>query len=88
MKEKKYRNINLVLNLDYTYKIVVSTTMCDSIYSSTRTTSKHKINDQCVVNDQIDAHGSCSYRNYEMFISSREITKDAWLHHWTTKRRL
>ena len=78
MKEKKVRKDKSSPNLENTYKIKVSTTVCDSIHSSTRTVSKHIINDQCVVNDQIDAHGSCSYMNYcKIFLNSREMTKDA-----------
>ena len=64
MKEKKVRKYKSSSNLENTCKIEVSTTMCDFIHSSTQTASKHKINDQCIANNQIDAHGSCSYKNY------------------------
>ena len=71
-------------NLEYTYKIEVSTTMCNSIYSSTRTTSKHKINEQCVMNDQIYAHGSYSCTNYyKAFLNDEIEDKHGWLYHWT-----
>ena len=60
-------------NLEYTYKTEVNTTMCNSIYSSTRTTSKHEINDQCVINDQIDARNSCSCKNYYETIQNDKV---------------
>ena len=51
-------------NLENTYMLEVSTTIRNSFHSSTRTTSKHKTNDQCVMNDQTDTHSLCFCKNY------------------------
>ena len=74
MKEKIMLKYKSSPNLEYTCKIEVSTTMCNSIYSSTRTANKHKINYQCVLNDWIDAHDSCSYMNYYKAFLNDEIS--------------
>ena len=73
-REKKLQKCKSSLNIEYTYKIEVSITICDSIYSSTRTASKHKINDWYVMNDQTDVHSSCSYRNYYKAYLNDEIS--------------
>ena len=56
-EREKGQKCKFSTNLENIYKAEVNTTIYDSIYSSTRILSKHKINDQCIVNDQIDAHG-------------------------------
>ena len=72
MKEKVWK-CKSSPNLENTYKTEIITTMYDSIHSSTQTVSKYKINDQYVMNDQIDAHGLCSYRNYYKAFLNDEI---------------
>ena len=65
MKEKKkVRKCKSSPNLEYTCKTEINITINNSIHSSTRTVSKRKINDQCIMNDQINARSSWPCRNY------------------------
>ena len=69
-------------NLEYTCKIVVSTTICNHIYSSTR-------NDQHIRNNQMDAHDSCSCRDYcKAFLNDEENDKIIMITSLDCKMRL
>ena len=73
MKEKRVLKYKSSPNLEYTCKTEVNTTMCNSIYSSTRTVNKCKKNDRCIMNDQTDIHSLCSCKNYYKTFLNDEI---------------